>query len=54
MCRGIDASLVLADKLQCYLYSAGDSREQRSAFRAFLGRDPQAAPMLRKRGLLAA
>ena len=44
----------LADKLQRYIYSAGDSREQRAAFRAFLGRDPQAAPMLRKRGLLAA
>jgi peptidyl-dipeptidase Dcp len=45
---------VLADKLQRYIYSAGDSREQRAAFRTFLGRDPQAAPMLRKRGLLAA
>ena len=44
----------LADKLQQYVYSAGDSREQRAAFRAFLGRDPQAASMLRKRGLLAA
>ncbi|MFM0597079.1 M3 family metallopeptidase [Paraburkholderia dilworthii] len=44
---------VLADKLQRYVYSAGDSREQRAAFRAFLGRDPKAAPMLRKRGLLA-
>ncbi|WP_323120096.1 M3 family metallopeptidase [Burkholderia alba] len=44
----------LADKLQRYIYSAGDSREQRTAFRAFRGRDPQAAPMLRKRGLLAA
>jgi peptidyl-dipeptidase Dcp len=44
----------LAGKLLNYVYSAGDSREQRAAFRAFLGRDPQAAPMLRKRGLLAA
>lgn len=42
----------LAEKLQRYIYSAGDSREQRAAFRAFLGRDPKAAPMLRKRGLL--
>ncbi len=42
----------LADKLQRYIYSAGNSREQRAAFRAFRGRDPQAAPMLRKRGLL--
>jgi peptidyl-dipeptidase Dcp len=45
---------ILADKLQRYIYSAGDSREQRAAFRAFRGRDPQAAPMLRKRGLPAA
>ncbi|MGF6573872.1 peptidyl-dipeptidase Dcp [Paraburkholderia sp. GAS333] len=44
----------LAGKLLHYVYSAGDSREQRTAFRAFLGRDPQAASMLRKRGLLAA
>jgi peptidyl-dipeptidase Dcp len=44
----------LADKLQRYIFSAGDSLEQGAAFRAFLGRDPQAAPMLRKRGLLAA
>ncbi|WP_429341217.1 M3 family metallopeptidase [Paraburkholderia sp. GAS42] len=44
----------LAEKLQRYVYSAGDSREQRAAFRAFRGRDPQATPMLRKRGLLPA
>ncbi|TKC85980.1 M3 family metallopeptidase [Trinickia terrae] len=44
----------LAEKLYRYIYSAGDSREERAAFRAFRGRDPQAAPMLRKRGLLAA
>jgi peptidyl-dipeptidase Dcp len=44
----------LAEKLQRYIYSAGDSRDQRSAFRAFRGRDPQAAPMLRKRALLPA
>jgi peptidyl-dipeptidase Dcp len=42
----------LAEKLHRYVYSAGDSREQRSAFRAFRGRDPRAEPMLRKRGLL--
>jgi peptidyl-dipeptidase Dcp len=42
----------LAEKLLRYVYSAGDSREQRSAFRAFRGRDPRAEPMLRKRGLL--
>ncbi|CAB3751898.1 M3 family metallopeptidase [Paraburkholderia humisilvae] len=44
----------LADKLKRYVYSAGDSRDERAAFREFRGRDPQAAPMLRKRGLLAA
>lgn len=44
----------LADKLHRYVYSAGDSREQGSAFRAFRGRDPRAEPMLRKRGLLRA
>jgi peptidyl-dipeptidase Dcp len=42
----------LADRLRRYIYSAGDSREQRAAFRAFRGRDPQATSMLRKRGLL--
>jgi peptidyl-dipeptidase Dcp len=42
----------LADKLHRYVYSAGDSREQGSAFHAFRGRDPRAEPMLRKRGLL--
>jgi peptidyl-dipeptidase Dcp len=42
----------LADKLHRYVYSAGDSREQGSAFRAFRGRDPRPEPMLRKRGLL--
>jgi peptidyl-dipeptidase Dcp len=45
---------VLADKLRRYIYSAGDSREERAAFRAFRGRDPQVTPMLRKRGLLTA
>ncbi|RBH45571.1 peptidase M3, partial [Pseudomonas sp. MWU13-2860] len=44
----------LADKLRRYIYSAGDSREQSQAFRAFRGRDPDAAAMLRKRGLLGA
>ena len=44
----------LAEKLYRYVYSAGDSREERSAFAAFRGREPQAAPMLRKRGLIPA
>ncbi|WP_244886584.1 M3 family metallopeptidase [Chromobacterium amazonense] len=41
----------LADKLYRYIYSAGDAREQRAAFRAFRGRDPQAEAMLKSRGL---
>ncbi len=44
----------LAGKLQRHIYAAGDSLEQRTAFRAFRGRDPQVTPMLRKRGLLPA
>ncbi|SUX55618.1 M3 family metallopeptidase [Chromobacterium vaccinii] len=42
----------LADKLYRHIYSAGDAREQRAAFRAFRGRDPQAEAMLKNRGLL--
>ncbi len=41
----------LADKLYRYIYSAGDAREQRAAFRAFRGSDPQAEAMLKSRGL---
>ncbi|MFC0396845.1 M3 family metallopeptidase [Paraburkholderia rhizosphaerae] len=43
----------LADRLRRHVYSAGDSRDERAAFRAFRGRDPKAEPMLRKRGLLS-
>lgn len=42
----------LADKLYRHVYSAGDAREQRAAFRVFRGRDPEAREMLKKRGLL--
>ncbi|MBX9269697.1 M3 family metallopeptidase [Chromobacterium violaceum] len=42
----------LADKLYRHIYSAGDAREQRAAFRAFRGRDPQAEAMLKNRGML--
>jgi len=45
---------VLADKLYRYVYSAGDKHEQGAAFRVFRGRDPQAGPMLEKRGLVHA
>ncbi|GGP28190.1 M3 family metallopeptidase [Silvimonas amylolytica] len=44
----------LADKLYRYVYSAGNSREQKLAFRTFRGKEPVAAPMLRKRGLIEA
>ncbi|WP_434633854.1 M3 family metallopeptidase [Chromobacterium sp. CV08] len=42
----------LADKLHRHIYSAGDAREQRAAFRAFRGRDPRAEAMLQSRGLI--
>ncbi|UTH72727.1 M3 family metallopeptidase [Chromobacterium sp. IIBBL 290-4] len=42
----------LADKLHRHIYSAGDAREQRAAFRAFRGHEPQAQAMLKKRGLI--
>ena len=43
---GVAASLLLN------IYSSGNSREPRAAFRAFRGRDAVAEPMLRERGLL--
>ena len=42
----------LAARLHEQIYSAGDAREQKAAFRTFRGRDPQAQAMLGKRGLL--
>ena len=39
--------------LEC-IYSAGNSREPRAAFRAFRGRDAKVEPMLKGRGLLPA
>ncbi|UTH72728.1 M3 family metallopeptidase [Chromobacterium sp. IIBBL 290-4] len=42
----------LADKLYRHIYSAGDAREQRAAFRAFRGHDPRAEEMLKNRGLI--
>jgi peptidyl-dipeptidase Dcp len=44
----------LSEKLYRYIYSAGNSREQKLAFRTFRGKEPVAAPMLRKRGLIEA
>jgi peptidyl-dipeptidase Dcp len=43
-----------AERLLRHVYSAGNTREPAAAFRAFRGRDPHVAPMLRKRGLLPA
>jgi peptidyl-dipeptidase Dcp len=46
-----DASV--AQRLRQFIYSSGNSREPREAYRAFRGRDPSVQPMLRERGLLA-
>nr|WP_295081015.1 M3 family metallopeptidase [uncultured Roseateles sp.] len=43
---------VVAQRLLETIYSSGNSREPGEAFRAFRGRDPQVAPMLKGRGLL--
>lgn len=42
----------VAQRLRECIYSSGNSREPREAYRAFRGRDPQVQPMLRERGLL--
>ena len=47
-----DASV--AQRLRQFIYSSGNSREPREAYRAFRGRDPVVQPMLRERGLLEA
>jgi peptidyl-dipeptidase Dcp len=47
-----DASV--AQRLRQFIYSSGNSREPREAYRAFRGRDPKVQPMLRERGLLEA
>lgn len=43
---------VVAQRLRDCIYSSGNSREPREAYRAFRGRDAQVQPMLRERGLL--
>ena len=40
----------VAQRLQQFIYSAGDSLEPRSAYRAFRGREATVDPMLRKKG----
>jgi len=41
----------VAERLQRYVYAAGNTLEPGAAFRAFRGRDPKVEPMLSKRGL---
>ncbi len=41
----------LAERLQRFVYAAGDSQEPAAAYRAFRGRDPTPDALLRKRGL---
>ena len=42
-----------AERLLGTIYSSGNRQNPADAYRAFRGRDPQVAPMLRKRGLIA-
>ena len=42
----------IAQRLQRYIYSSGNSLEPSEAYRAFRGREPTVEPMLRKRGLV--
>ena len=42
-----------AQRLHQFIYSAGNQQDPAAAYRAFRGRDPHVAPMLKKRGLLA-
>jgi peptidyl-dipeptidase Dcp len=42
----------VAQRLQQFIYSAGDSLEPKAAYRAFRGREATVEPMLRKKGLV--
>jgi peptidyl-dipeptidase Dcp len=42
---------VVAQRLKQFIYSSGNSLEPSEAYRAFRGRAPTVAPMLRKKGL---
>jgi peptidyl-dipeptidase Dcp len=42
----------VAQRLQQFIYSAGDSLEPRAAYLAFRGREATVDPMLRKKGLV--
>jgi peptidyl-dipeptidase Dcp len=41
----------LAERLERFVYAAGNLREPGAAYRAFRGRDPEPDALLRKRGL---
>ena len=43
---------VVAQRLKKFIYASGNSLEPTQAYRAFRGRGPTVAPMLRKKGLL--
>jgi peptidyl-dipeptidase Dcp len=43
---------VVAQRLKKFIYASGNSLEPAQAYRAFRGRGPTVAPMLRKKGLL--
>jgi peptidyl-dipeptidase Dcp len=42
----------LAERLERFVYAAGDTREPAAAYRAFRGRDPAPEALLRKKGLV--
>ena len=42
-----------AQRLLQFIYSSGNSLEPTAAYRAFRGREPTVAPMLKQRGLVA-
>jgi peptidyl-dipeptidase Dcp len=44
----------VAARLRAFVYAAGNRREPEEAYRAFRGRDPDPAALLRKRGLVGA
>ena len=50
--RGDPFAPDLAERLAA-IYSAGDTADPMELYRAFRGRDPEVAPLLKKRGLAA-
>jgi peptidyl-dipeptidase Dcp len=43
----------VAERLRTFIYASGNSLEPSEAYRAFRGRAPTVAPMLKQRGLAA-